>query len=155
MRYFMIALMALSVPAAAQALPGATTTIGEISRLTNTATSRISTLEQLGDKSCSGLKPSEKLTDGALDLVSQASRELTARPGAHQVTIWNLTKILNEGGPIVAQSYLDLAGAYQRWGCKDDAKRVYLQVISTFTGSNYAAYRELASEGLADLRAEK
>lgn len=147
----MIALMALSVPAAAQAqiFQGR---IDELKARTMLVESAIAQAGAGEDRSCGALRPAESQATSNADYVATAS-EWQSKPGLSDTTYWRLGKVVREGAPLVARGLLDVAGAYQRWGCKDDAKRVYLQVISTFTGSNYAAYRELASEGLADLRA--
>ena len=47
---------------------------------------------------------------------------------------------------------LDAADAAASYGCPDLAKAIYQNVIRTYVGSGYAAYRQRAEIGLDDLR---
>jgi hypothetical protein len=52
-----------------------------------------------------------------------------------------------------ASWFLDAADAAASHGCPDRAKAIYHYVIATYIGSGYAAHRQRAEIGLADLRA--
>lgn len=57
------------------------------------------------------------------------------------------------GTPIFISTYLDLADAYLLGGCFKEANIIYRDVIHTYTGSSYAAFRERAAIGVDDVRA--
>jgi hypothetical protein len=74
---------------------------------------------------------------------SQVSSEdtLVKAAGAH-------TKALYEN----AELTLEVADAAADAGCPEQARALYREVIRTFTGSGYAAHRQRAEIGLAELR---
>jgi hypothetical protein len=136
-------------PAAAQAPD---TVINSIRAETTAAAQARSVWLTSTDRQCAQLATSEAHTDAALQIVMQWSARLSS-PSSGRTSQWLAGKVLDAGGPIVASSMLQLGDTYMAGKCVTEAKRVYQQVIATFTGSNYTAYRELASEGLADIRA--
>jgi hypothetical protein len=54
-----------------------------------------------------------------------------------------------------AEMMLDVADRAQKKGCLDVADQTHRQVIANYIGSGYAAYRQRAEIGIADIRAAK
>lgn len=92
--------------------------------------------------------------NAAVAVVTNASTQL-GKPEWGRVGRWAFTETLTRGAPIAAQAQLDFAAAYLVGGCPVAAKQVYQDVLGTFTGANYQAYREQAMMGLADIRAKQ
>ena len=54
--------------------------------------------------------------------------------------------------PLAASARLALADKALALGCMSEAKKHYSSILETFVGLGYAAYRDRAKVGLADLR---
>jgi hypothetical protein len=77
------------------------------------------------------------------------------RANSAWVTVANPPGVTEDVLPRGASTLLDVADAAAEHNCPDLAKDIFNRVIAVFVGSNYAAYRQRAEIGLADLRAPR